>query len=79
MARLFPLVAEQAHAGVLPGRAPSDTRSPGKLCGGDLGLPGAVGAHQAQVLAGHQRAVLEEHRVAGRHRHHDVRRERLLE
>ena len=32
-----------------------------ELCGGDLRLPGAVGAHQAHVLARGERAVVEEH------------------
>ena len=79
MAGLLPIVAKQAHARVLLRAAAGCMRSARELCGGDLRLPGAVGAHQAHVLPGREGAVLEEHGVPGSHRDHDVRPERFLE
>ena len=49
-----------------------------ELGDGDLRLAGPVGAHQADVLAGPQRALGEQHLVARRHRHDEVGGERLL-
>ncbi len=65
MARLLPLVAEDPRALELRDR--------------DLRLPRPVRAHQADVLAGPQRALRNQDLPAGRHRDDGIRGQRLLE
>ncbi len=63
MARLLPLVAEDPRAR--------------DLGDGDLGLAGAVGAHQADVLARLQRPLRQQDRLPRRHGHDHRSGERL--
>ena len=86
MARLIPLVAEEANAR-LGGEystccrlLPLVDHDPGarELLDGDLRLAGAVGAHEADVLPGAEAARREEDLAAGRDGGDDVGAERLL-
>ena len=63
------LACSQSSAKILVRRSSADC---------DLSFPGPVGAHQAHVLARLERALGEQHLVAGRHRHEQVGRERLV-
>ena len=65
VACLLPVVAEDVR--------------PRQLGDGDLRLARPVGAHEAHVLAGAERAFADHGLVAGRHRHDEVGPERLLE